>query len=66
MILELVENAMGFMEPYNESDVHLFMHCTNNSSAITYSYFQDLAPVFKCHGWDSFKLYRNGEWKFVN
>lgn len=64
--LELIYNAMNFLEPYNESDVHLFMHCTNNSSAITYCYFQDLQPVFECHGWSEFKLLKDGEWRFIS
>jgi hypothetical protein len=65
-ILELDEREDGLMEPHNDSDMQMFMHCTAGSCAITYCYFQDLAPVFACHGWTMFKRFRNGKVDFIS
>lgn len=64
-ILELLQRDDGLMEPVNEADLPMFMHCTEGSTAITYSYFQNLIPVFACHGWARFKRFKDNEWEFL-
>ena len=65
-VLELRERDDGLLEPYNDSDMPLFMHCAAESIAITYGYFQDLVPVFACHGWTAFKRFQRGAWAFIS